>query len=346
VGDIGGIHRLGPADWYADGAAYLLKSQRPNGSWGDEVNTSFALLFLTRATRSHQQTLGPPVHYTKGAGEDGREAESDLVYIEALKGFVSTQTIFAFAMETRDPALVSLIESAVRACPPHRVQEILTRLLDLWTDADPLSRCARQALEQLTGAKQLDRSALRELARDLGRLRALEERGSDPGDELPAILAAARTPLAARRALDLVDRLGQTRAFGGVIACLESSDADTRRRAREILGSWTGAQPAPAGALPAAEAKAWREWWAANGDAFSRRREAIAVVAALEIHGDPRDIEASIEQLVQLGEPAQQPILAAMERGEYSVHLPRALARITGKSAGLRVEDWRRALAR
>jgi len=47
---------FGEHDWYKEGAAFLLKAQRPNGSFGgnekdeDIANTCFALLFLKRAT--------------------------------------------------------------------------------------------------------------------------------------------------------------------------------------------------------------------------------------------------------------------------------------------------------
>ncbi|MDA1260005.1 MAG: hypothetical protein O3A20_05230 [Planctomycetota bacterium] len=46
--------RFGTHPWYAEGAAWLLERQRGNGAWvtgsGSDVDTSFALLFLTRAT--------------------------------------------------------------------------------------------------------------------------------------------------------------------------------------------------------------------------------------------------------------------------------------------------------
>jgi len=47
-------HRL-PDDWYRQGAAFLLSTQRDDGSWDDGAetpvpNTCFAILFLTRAT--------------------------------------------------------------------------------------------------------------------------------------------------------------------------------------------------------------------------------------------------------------------------------------------------------
>lgn len=53
VGVAYGIDRIGGVDWYEWGAPSLLQSQSPNGSWGgsygEEVGTSFAILFLTRA---------------------------------------------------------------------------------------------------------------------------------------------------------------------------------------------------------------------------------------------------------------------------------------------------------
>jgi thioredoxin family protein/prenyltransferase/squalene oxidase-like repeat protein len=46
-----------PADWFRQGAAFLLSTQRDDGSWDDGAetpipNTGFAILFLTRAARS------------------------------------------------------------------------------------------------------------------------------------------------------------------------------------------------------------------------------------------------------------------------------------------------------
>jgi hypothetical protein len=56
-GTIPAARRGLPDDWYAQGAAYLLATQRGDGSWDDGAdtpipNTCFALLFLSRATQS------------------------------------------------------------------------------------------------------------------------------------------------------------------------------------------------------------------------------------------------------------------------------------------------------
>jgi len=50
-----GAKRFGAHDWYAEGARYLLETQRDDGSWRDPerplLATSFALLFFTRSTK-------------------------------------------------------------------------------------------------------------------------------------------------------------------------------------------------------------------------------------------------------------------------------------------------------
>jgi hypothetical protein len=50
AGILAGRKWIGEHDWYREGAEYLLSRQSMNGSWGDVVQTSFALLFLKRST--------------------------------------------------------------------------------------------------------------------------------------------------------------------------------------------------------------------------------------------------------------------------------------------------------
>jgi hypothetical protein len=50
VGAIGERKQIGTHDWYAEGARRLVKMQRDHGGWASPDATSFALLFLRRAT--------------------------------------------------------------------------------------------------------------------------------------------------------------------------------------------------------------------------------------------------------------------------------------------------------
>jgi len=54
VGVLYGVEKIGGVNWYEAGAHTLVRSQSPDGAWvgkdyGDEVNTSFAVLFLCKS---------------------------------------------------------------------------------------------------------------------------------------------------------------------------------------------------------------------------------------------------------------------------------------------------------
>lgn len=67
VGAIGDRKLIGAHDWYAEGARQLVKTQRDHGAWFNPDATSFALLFLRRATFTgmkkpeSEQPLGGPL---------------------------------------------------------------------------------------------------------------------------------------------------------------------------------------------------------------------------------------------------------------------------------------------
>ncbi len=64
VGAIGERNRIGGHDWYAEGARRLVLTQADDGKWHDGDSTSFALLFLRRATFTG-------MHVKEGEGEPG-----------------------------------------------------------------------------------------------------------------------------------------------------------------------------------------------------------------------------------------------------------------------------------
>jgi len=348
VGDIGSIQAFGRIDWYLEGARHLLRIQQKNGTWGTEIDTALALLFLTRATRSHIQTLGPPVLLTRAGGDAGRSDDADdLVFVARLNGFVSASTLFGFLSETRDPAILPFAEEAEEAIPPHRVHEVFQHLLPLWTgEEDEVTKHARKALAKLSGVKSGDRDVFERLGAGLRRMRELERKGVGSGSEAAELLDASDSPLLARRALDFVDRLGLLEAFPAVISKLTSADADVRRRSREVLSRWVGeGGPRVAPEDPPATAQsAWRDWWAREGAAYVATRRAMKLIEEIDRSPDAFAQDVAAKGLSKLGHDAVPHILEAMSRGEYSIHLVRVLESITGKAAGVRLEDWRKAI--
>lgn len=68
VGILSGRRFIGEHDWYREGAARLVRLQRPDGSWhesNDTVDTAFALLFLAKG---HRPTLFHKLQWSR----DGR----------------------------------------------------------------------------------------------------------------------------------------------------------------------------------------------------------------------------------------------------------------------------------
>jgi hypothetical protein len=58
MGMLTGRRWVGERDWYKEGADLLMETQQPvKGGWGGHVPTSFAVLFLKRATRGHDKVV-------------------------------------------------------------------------------------------------------------------------------------------------------------------------------------------------------------------------------------------------------------------------------------------------
>lgn len=79
VGAYLGIDTIGDLPWYETGAAWLVGEQRENGSWWNATDTSYALLFLKRATAP-----------STGGGEEGPQlsfGEDDPAAMVSVRAF-------------------------------------------------------------------------------------------------------------------------------------------------------------------------------------------------------------------------------------------------------------------
>lgn len=117
VGVAYGLKKIGNADWYALGAARILATQHPDGSWPDyapNVGTSLALLFLKRANVASDLTRLVGGETTLRSGDD----------LEALK-------VTAAAAANSPPVAAAAVRSGeIETMSPGKLKAALPELSD------------------------------------------------------------------------------------------------------------------------------------------------------------------------------------------------------------------------
>jgi len=207
-------------NWYDDGARFLLKTQDDDGTWashyavGKVADTSFALLFLMRATRA-------TIRQTLGAGT--------LVGGRGLPDGEVIQVGGAIKRKPRSGPAEELLAALDDPSDP-RYEEALDRVAELSSDADELmlSARARQFRDlAVSGSTRARVAAIRALARthDL--------------DQVPLLIYAmvegnTEVAVAAHDALRFLSR-----RFDGLgIAAGELGDRGSRRAAVDRWKAW------------------------------------------------------------------------------------------------------------
>jgi len=271
LGDLGGIAKFGEHDWYREGAERILEKQRKNGGWGSYVNTSFALLFLTRATRPFDPTTPPPI-LTGGGKENSGQVSRDLVYIERIDGFLSARALLQYLGDTRRQKLVSVGEEVVRHYAPDSREDLVRLLLPLWTKRDRITAFVKKALRDITGVRSGHRKAYVAWQEQFEEVRALETKENLTAEEVARQLEKLETFRLKARVVGLAQRRGMRSLAGLFIHEISVPSAEYRyqRKVHGTLTLWIDAHiQAPAGADPAgwkAAAQAWQAWWRKNGE--------------------------------------------------------------------------------
>ncbi len=275
VGDLGGLEKLGGHDWYSEGAARILDEQQPNGSWGSYVDTSLALLFLTRATRL-LNAVAAPVILTGGRDDKPQSGAADLVYIDRARGFLSATALFKYMGETRRPEMVLVGEEVMRNYAPDSREDLVPHLLRLWSKEDRVTSFARKALAELTAVTSPQREAYVDWQAKLEAVKTLEARDKIIPDDVANELKRIENPRLKARLAGLAQRRGFRGLAALLVAELSVPSVEYRRRLHGILSLWTGEAVRP----PASDtetaweaaAKAWQEWWVAHGAEWEARR--------------------------------------------------------------------------
>ena len=263
AGDLCKLERFGAHAWYTEGASKLLERQRPNGGWGTYVETSLALLFLTRATKRIETAAPPPI--LTGGSAKASASNRDLVFIESAKGFLSAAALFKYVGATRKPELVTVCEEIVRHYAPDWRDELVPQLLELWTEGDRVTAFARKALGEITGIERANRDAFVAWEKERGRVLEIESKADLDPLALSRAIQETRSPRLKARLASLAQRRNWRGLAGLLVGELATPSMEYRKRLHAILTLWSSSAVAtPARDTPAAwdaTVKAWRDWW-------------------------------------------------------------------------------------
>lgn len=251
-----GIDKIGGVDWYAAGADLLVRTQAPDGTWkgtyGEDVDTSFAVLFLSKANLARDLSR-------RVRGENGSELRSGTTAAPAEAAPVPKGPVVP-----ANPLPVPVAAPLPAGAAGKVAADLLAaargpgwaKALEAARDAKGADHTAGlvAAVHRLDGDRK--KAARDALAERLTRMSAETLRGmmTSPDAELRrgAVLAAAM-----RDDKDHVPDL---------IGRLTDDDEMVVRAARAGLRSLTtqdfGPQPGASAADRARAADAWRAWWA------------------------------------------------------------------------------------
>lgn len=347
VGDLGQIEKFGEHDWYVEGARALLGRQRKDGSWGNYVDTSFALLFLTRATRLN--TVAAPRIITRAQSQGDTKVDPDLIYVSRLNGFLSARAVLAMLAESRRADLVSVGEEVVSNYHLESRGDLVPPLVSLWTKKpDRVTQFARRSLAGVTGMRSTRPEEYLKWHELFARIRSLERQAKVEAAEIAGLLRETESLSLKARLIDLAHRNRLYGLLGDLLEELEKRSSPAAvdlpvywRKIHGILVLWTGQDlPAPPDDTPAAWqdlTQRWRSWWDENKSSFAVRSRALELLSKLD-RAEGAAATRLVDELAGLGEAALPFLRAEMQKGEYSFHLVEALERVTGESMGLRVD--------
>ena len=339
VGDLGEIEKFGEHNWYVEGATILLDKQQGDGGWaGGYVNTSFAVFFLTRATRLKPYSA-PKILTNSPAG--GGSATRALVFIGRLNGFISAKEVLKIRGASRNANMVSVGEEVVRNYNQNFVGELAPVLLSLWTgSSDKVSRFARTSLQQITGLSSSARNDYADWYASFEKIDALSTGPGVNAAALSSLLKNTASPTLKGKILDLAHRNKLYQMAGDLVGELAISKShDYRLKVNGLLNLWSGRSITPPAARDADGWKkvvdAWRTWAVTESSSLVAGRRLDSLLSSLE-KASAATAPGIIKQIVSLGDSAVPHLRRAVEKSEYSFHLIEALEQLTGEEIGLR----------
>lgn len=346
VGDLGGIEKFNGRDWFREGCETLMKNQRRDGSWRNHVDTAFAVLFMTRATRPYNDLYEAPTIVTgPGSGRKGVEGQ---VYVDSLSGFISARQFLYYFAKKRDHDTQAIAEQVVRNYSQNEKGDLVPLLVMTWGNHhDDAAQFARRAIESITGVKGKKREFYLKWHRDEQEVRAFY--GSNEKKDAASVgqlLNRCDGLVLKTRLLDYIERESLTDTSLDLVQELLVNDLEYRQRVHTLLERYTSISVAPPETNSSGKWKRthaqWSEWVnGTTGRVLFRRARLERLVAQLNRRDQSRE-EASrqLEELLQFGREAVPHILSALKAGDFRTELILGLERLSGEYHGLDLKAW------
>lgn len=278
--DMVAVEVVNDFDWYAELAEFLLGAQAPEGHWLPHratastmpeygVDSSFALLVLTRATLASNPEFSPGMEIGRMASGD--DEAPDVVYVEELDELISLNGAIALltqgARGDEGKRAEKALKYGIEQLAPENRPVVIPRLLELAESADSgHRRLANRALKEVgkpVKAKPEPLLALHEAWRRL-RAAALPESGADPAGIRDTLLDADAHPsLRMMAAIALAELQGRA-AADPLLYGMQDKDEDLREvcvtQLRRVTGRAFGFEADGAKSARQDAIEAWNSW--------------------------------------------------------------------------------------
>jgi hypothetical protein len=277
VGDIGEVTAFGDFDWYAECAQVVIRSQRPDGGWRDEIKTDeasaraatcLALLFLDRATDLGARSR-PLVVTRAGGGDQPVTDRGYWVYLPSLKGDVSAARLFRLLRYRPGKQVLKLAEEAVKVHDRERTADIVRPLAATvrLSPYDNVKAVAKRLLVQAAGVEFDDPKLYEEWALRLEEVVRIGKASDKAQTErLREMLSGSDGPVLKARVAWALQRVGDKGSLGALIELLEDKDPAMREAAYQTVTFLSGKSlpfhPKGSEKQRVDEVQAWRVWLA------------------------------------------------------------------------------------
>jgi len=278
VGDIGEVEAFGDYDWYHEEARKLIGKQRADGSWYDgdlfgdhdhiRYQTSFALLFLNRASADILGGLGRSGRPIIRTGGGKHTEDRSWVYIPRLEGQVSVRRIVRKLVHNPSPGIVAIANEVIQRYEPEYRGELVPLFLPLRESPyEGVKKLLLNLLEDVTGLAQTDLAAYERWANDWRDIQRIgEEKRAGDAAVLRRILQESKSLPLKLRAIWAIEQVRDRAAIPILIAGLRADDAAYRERAYGAL-RFISDKDLPFKAKGSAsdresQIQAWERWWA------------------------------------------------------------------------------------